>query len=65
MHIKLEQNENINKANISLLNPSNLKEFVVCTLIINLGSRNIHRMEIAYKIINIMCINDNEVLMII
>ena len=48
-----------------LKEPNNLKEFVVNILLIQLGSQNIHRMEIAYKAINLMCMYDNEVIKII
>jgi hypothetical protein len=48
-----------------LKEPNNLKEYVVNILLIQLGSQNIHRMEIAYKAINLMCIYDNEVIKII
>lgn len=48
-----------------LKEPNNLKAFVVNILLIQLGSQNIHRMEIAYKAINLMCMYDNEVIKII
>lgn len=48
-----------------LKEPNNLKEFVVNILLIQLGSQNIHRMEIAYKAINLMCMYDNEAIKII
>ncbi|MCI9365884.1 MAG: AAA family ATPase, partial [Clostridia bacterium] len=48
-----------------LKEPNNLKAFVVNILLIQLGSQNIHRIEIAYKAINLMCMYDNEVIKII
>jgi len=48
-----------------LKEPNNLKELAVNILLIQLGSQNIHRMEIAYKAINLMCMYDNEVIKII
>lgn len=45
--------------------PKNLKKFVINILIIQLGSQNIHRMEIAYKALNLMCLDDEETIKII
>ena len=45
--------------------PRNLKEFIINILIIQLGSQNIHRMEIAYKALNLMCIDSKETIEII
>lgn len=59
-HIKTND-INIVKKEHYLKEPSNLKELIINILLIQLGSQNIHRMEIAYKAINLMCMNDGEV----
>ena len=63
-HIKIKDIK-IAKQKHYLKEPNNLKEFIVNILLIQLGSQNIHRMEIAYKAINLMCMYDNEVIKII
>ncbi len=63
-HIKT-RDINITMQGYYLKEPCNLKEFVVNILLIQLGSQNIHRMEIAYKAINLMCMYDNDTIKII
>jgi hypothetical protein len=60
-HIKTI-NINISKKEHYLENPNDLKEFIMNILIIQLGSQNIHRMEIAYKAFNLMCMDDKEII---
>ncbi len=63
-HIKVEKSVNIPTFHY-LNEPVNLEEFIVNVLLIQLGSNNLHRMEIAYKALNLMCINEENPIKII
>lgn len=63
-HIKVKDVLIINDEHY-LGNPKTLIELIINILMIQLGSRNIHRMEIAFKSLSLLCLTDEEAVNII